>query len=217
MRIICDFDGTITTTDTTDQMLEALADPEWRTLEARWVAGDITAAECMRQQIALLPADDGVLDAVLDQVDLDPGFPAFIAFCAANALPVGVVSDGVDYFIHRILARHGFDHLPLVANGLTGRKLKQPWRREGCAAGSGVCKCAAVAASAPSAKTRLVFIGDGRSDYCVSTRADILFAKGQLAEYATERGWTFIAFDTFHDVTATLSGLLAQPRVRADA
>jgi len=35
MRIICDFDGTITPQDTTDRVLEALADPAWRELEAQ--------------------------------------------------------------------------------------------------------------------------------------------------------------------------------------
>jgi 2-hydroxy-3-keto-5-methylthiopentenyl-1-phosphate phosphatase len=54
MRIICDFDGTITEQDTTDRVLEALADPAWRKLEAQWVATEITASDCMRQQIALI-------------------------------------------------------------------------------------------------------------------------------------------------------------------
>lgn len=212
MRIICDFDGTITTIDTTDQVLEALADPEWRTLETLWLAGDISAAECMRRQVALIPADDAALDAVLDGVELDPGFAAFIAWCEARTLPVAVVSDGVDYFIRRILARYGLDRLPVVANRLSGRRLDHPWRREGCAAGSGVCKCDAAVSSADAP---LVIIGDGRSDFCVSAQADVLFAKGALAEYAAARGQAFIAFDTFHDVTLALSGLLAERPVAA--
>lgn len=210
MRIACDFDGTITTTDTTDRVLEALADPRWRDLEAAWLAGQITAAECMRRQISLIGADRKALDRVLDAVTLDPGFPEFVGWCEARALPVAVVSDGVDYFIQRILARHGLERLPVSANRLRGRRLGHPWRRKGCAAGAGVCKCAV-----SSGEGELVYIGDGRSDFCVAARADILFAKGALAEYAEGRGQPFIAFETFHDVTTTLSALLTTRRAVA--
>ena len=71
MRIICDFDGTITPQDTTDRVLEALADPAWRELEAQWVAAEITASECMRRQIALIGGGRRLL-----QRDDGLGFPA---------------------------------------------------------------------------------------------------------------------------------------------
>jgi 2-hydroxy-3-keto-5-methylthiopentenyl-1-phosphate phosphatase len=215
MRIVCDFDGTITLKDTTDAVLGALADPAWEAVEADWRTGRISAARCMRRQIALLRADDAAVDAVLDAQVLDPGFTAFVAWCEARGLPVCIVSDGVDYFIRRILARHGLERLPVVSNVLAGaaprRTLRQPWRREGCAAGSGVCKCAAAAAD----DRRLVFIGDGRSDFCLSGRADILFAKGELAAYAAGRDRPFHPFETFHDVTASLEALLAASPRRA--
>ena len=44
MRIICDFDGTITRQDSTDLVLEALADPAWRELQADWLAGRLSGA-----------------------------------------------------------------------------------------------------------------------------------------------------------------------------
>ena len=218
MRIICDFDGTITTQDTTDRVLEALADPAWRDLEARWVAGEIAAADCMRRQVALIGGGRAELDAVLDGADLDPGFKAFVGWCERRGLPVGVVSDGVDYFISRIMARHGLDHLPVIANRLTGEpgawRLEQPWSREGCAAGSGVCKCAVTEPWEPELRTT-VYVGDGRSDFCVSGRADMLFAKGALADYAATRSQAFTPFGTFHDVTRALAQLLGDPSFRA--
>jgi 2,3-diketo-5-methylthio-1-phosphopentane phosphatase len=212
MRVICDFDGTITLNDTTDCVLEALADPEWIRIEAQWLAREISAAECMRRQIALIRSSDEELDTVLDQVELDPGFPGFVDWCEARAIPLQVVSDGVDRFIRRILARHGLSHLPVVANRLVGRapkrRLAQPWARSGCAAGSGVCKCAQ---AQPALKSTLVYVGDGRSDFCVSARADILFAKGELAAYAAERGQRFLPFETFDDVTRELALLAGLP------
>ena len=210
MRIICDFDGTITPQDTTDRVLEALADPTWRELEAQWVAAEITAAECMRQQIALIGGGQEDLDAVLDGAALDPGFHDFVAWAEGRGLLVAVVSDGVDYFITRILARHGLAHLPVVAHRLTGRpgawRLQQPWSRKGCAAGSGVCKCEAAAPWKADQPTT-IYIGDGRSDFCVSGRTDLLFAKGALADYSTARSQPFLPFETFHDVTRALARL----------
>jgi 2-hydroxy-3-keto-5-methylthiopentenyl-1-phosphate phosphatase len=219
MHIFCDFDGTITRCDTTDYVLSRLARPEWEEVEAEWTAGRITAATCMRRQVGMIQGSDAELNAVLDSVELDPGFLAFVAWCEAEDIPITIVSDGVRQFIDRVLARHGLQHLPVVANQLAGaagrRRLDQPWMREGCAAGSGVCKCAVAAQETPKGRTTMVFIGDGRSDFCVSGRADILFAKSKLADYAASRGKLFVPFDTFHDVTLALADLAKDRPVRA--
>lgn len=218
MHVFCDFDGTISVVDTTDRVLSRLAAAEWESLEADWIAGRIDAATCMRGQIALIEGSDAELDAVLDAVELDPAFPVFAAWCADHGIPLTIVSDGVDYFIRRILARHGLGDLPIVSNRLTGkagaRALAQPHRRLGCAAGAGVCKCDVAAAQAASSNT-MVYIGDGRSDFCVSHRADILFAKDALADYAAGRGEAHHVFESFHDITATLKPLVEARRATA--
>src|SRR5665647_2653363 len=107
MRIICDFDGTITRQDSTDLVLEALADPAWRSLQADWIAGQLSGADCMRGQVALIGGADTDLDAALDTVELDPGFTAFVEWSEQRGYSLSIVSDGVDYFIARSLARHG--------------------------------------------------------------------------------------------------------------
>ncbi|MFC3070644.1 MtnX-like HAD-IB family phosphatase [Phenylobacterium soli] len=218
MHVFCDFDGTISVVDTTDRVLSRLAAPEWEQLEGDWVAGRIDAAACMRGQVALIGGSDAELDAVLDEIELDPGFCAFAAWCADHDLPLTIISDGVDHFIRRILGRHGLGDLPIVSNELAGeagaRRLEQPHRREGCAAGSGVCKCEAAALRAAPSDT-LVYVGDGRSDFCVSQRADLLFAKDKLADYAAGRGQPHHVYETFHDITAMLAPLLAARRATA--
>jgi 2-hydroxy-3-keto-5-methylthiopentenyl-1-phosphate phosphatase len=164
----------------------------------------------MRGQVALIGGSDAELDAVLAGAELDPGFPDFVAWCEARGLPLSIVSDGVDAFIAQILARHGLDRLPVTANRLTGaagrRGLEHPPRPVDCESGAGVCKCAAAATDDSDI---VVFVGDGRSDFCVATRADILFAKGALAAYATAQGKAYYSFDTFHDVRHALAQLAA--------
>lgn len=211
MRIFCDFDGTISKTDVTDHILGRFAGRRWEEIEADWTAGRISAADCMRAQIALLEVSDKALTAELDKLELDAGFPEFAAWCSDSLIPLTIVSDGVDVFIRRLLARQGLGHLSVISNKLVGneagRMLDQPWLRSGCAAGAGVCKCAIV--SAPGGAGPVVFIGDGRSDFCVSGRADILFAKDKLARYAADRGQAHHLFSDFHDVRVQLAALKA--------
>ena len=219
MRIFCDFDGTISTVDTTDLVLGELADPAWEALEARWRRSEISAAQCMREQIALIAADDETLNGVLDRVEIAPGFVEFVAWCQAGGVPLTIVSDGVDGFIHRILRRHGLDHLPVVANrlagdALAGRRLEQPWSRAGCAGGSGVCKCQVVSETVAPDDDLMVFIGDGRSDFCVANRADLLFARDELAAHARSRSMHHHEFSDFHQIATTLAALQGRPARR---
>ncbi len=214
MRIYCDFDGTITKADTTDEVLSRLAGDGWLRLEEEWVAGRISAAECMRGQIALIQHDDIALDAVLDTMSIREGFGELVHWCRDNRIPFTIVSDGVDRFIRRILARHELGHIPVFSNRLVsdqaGYRLEQPFARKGCAAGSGVCKCEIVDVAPPA--DPMVFIGDGRSDFCVSARAEILFARDRLVQYAEQRGIAYVAFETFFDVLLELKAHMAGRR-----
>jgi 2,3-diketo-5-methylthio-1-phosphopentane phosphatase len=201
VHIYCDFDGTITAQDTTDTVLRELAHPEWESLEAAWVAGQISAAECMRKQIALIQGDDAALEAVLDKIDLRTGFAAFARWCKEEDLPLIVVSDGVDFMIRHVLNRHGLGYLPIFANQLAGapgaRLLDQPWSASACMNKSGVCKCRVTRAGVPSP---LVYVGDGRSDFCIAEEADLLFARATLARHCVDHGLAFIPYDNFSDV-----------------
>lgn len=217
MRVFCDFDGTISRLDTTDLVLRHLGGEGWEELEADWVAGRITAAECMRRQIALIEGDEQALDNLLDTVPLDPGFVAFARWCASEGVPMAIVSDGVDRFIARILQRHGLDHIAVTANRLAGapgaRRLEQPYAQSACQAGSGVCKCAVTGLRGRGADSpQTIFVGDGRSDFCVAGRADWVFARDKLAAHMGERGWFYTPFSSFHDVAAALRESLRERR-----
>jgi 2-hydroxy-3-keto-5-methylthiopentenyl-1-phosphate phosphatase len=218
--VYTDFDGTIAREDVTDTVLQRFAPPEWTALEAAWRAGEIDAAACMRRQIALIEAPRAALDGFLDGVELDPGFPRFVRWCEDEGVPLVVVSDGVDYFVRRILARHGFGRLPVFANQLVfafeGYALLQPWLAPACRAGAGVCKCAIAADQARAGSKALsVYVGDGLSDRCVAASADLLFAKDELAAHCREHHLPFIPFESFADVRGALLSIV-RPGERGD-
>lgn len=214
MQVFCDFDGTISKEDVTDLVLDRFAAPEWREIEDQWTGGKITSAQCMQRQVRLIQAKREELDAFLDTIEIDSAFAAFKAFCEAMGLRLTIVSDGVDHFIKRVLAKHGLADIPVVANRLVispgasgpGFDLVFPLKSGTCSAGSGVCKCGVVRPCGDH-----IYVGDGRSDFCVSHDVTLLFAKSKLADYCDAHRVPFIPYDTFADIQASVTDILANP------
>ncbi|GGH19060.1 2,3-diketo-5-methylthio-1-phosphopentane phosphatase [Alsobacter metallidurans] len=222
VRVLCDFDGTITAQDVTDLVLSKLAAPEWLHVEELWRSGAIGSGECMRRQVALMRCGWSELDDLLDRIDVEPGFVAFARGCARMGLRLEIVSDGLDYAIRRILGKRRLD-LPIRANrllrGEDGRwSLATPFADARCLNGAAHCKCWS-GGSAPVRYT--VVIGDGRSDMCVAERADLVFAKqgaeapSPLLRHCGNLGLPHVAFTSFDDLGRALEAHFAQWRMRA--
>ena len=99
--ILCDFDGTIAVEDVIDSLLDRYGRPGWEALELDWRAGRIGSRECMSGQVALLDMSRAELDAHLAGLWIDHAFPGFVAKARELGVPIRVVSDGLDYAIHR--------------------------------------------------------------------------------------------------------------------
>jgi 2,3-diketo-5-methylthio-1-phosphopentane phosphatase len=209
--VLCDFDGTIALTDVIDSLLERYGRDGWRELEQDWLAGRIGSRECMQRQVALLDLDADTLNAHLDDIEIDPAFPAFLRQAAALGYQVGIVSDGMDYAIHRILRRHDLTDLPIAANRLLpGSEVRQwrlasPFEAEGC--GSGTCKCAQIRSSAPQVRHGVLLIGDGTSDFCAAGTATHTFAKGKLRVHCEAKGLPHTGIAGFADAIELLPRL----------
>ncbi len=211
-QVFCDFDGTISRKDVTDELLEAFALPEWRVIEASWRAGEIGSRECMRRQVELLRCSRNELDSLLDSIAIDPGFPDFVAACRGMGVPVVVLSDGIDYAIHRVLRNHGLDDLPVYANRLRlnesgGFGLESPHADPSCSPDCGTCKCALMRRLALSGIEK-VLVGDGLSDFCAASEAaDFVLAKKALLAHCRQHALPHAAYVNFHDVRDMLVGL----------
>ncbi len=209
VHVFVDFDGTVTNVDSTDLLLERFADPSWRVIEEAWVSGAIGSRECIARQIQLLQITPDGLEDFAASVRTDPHFPDFVAFCRRHAVPVTILSDGLDRVIARVLARLDLD-IPFIANRMrhvAGSQwaLEFPNAKGDCASLAGTCKCAAMR-SGPAA--RRVLIGDGQSDFCAATSADIVLAKHKLTNFCVERDIPHIVFSNFRDAAAILEHLL---------
>lgn len=212
-NILCDFDGTIAVEDVTDALLDRFAAPEWQVLERQWRAGQIGSAECMAGQVALLDASREEIDEHLAGLEIDPAFPQFVKAALASGTKLRVVSDGLDYAIHTILARYHLDHLPVLANRLVqvgprSWRLETPYSKPQCRIGSGHCKCAS-AVREHNRDHRVLLVGDGASDFCAAGEADYVFAKHRLIEHCRHAGIPHTSIVGFADATALLPALLA--------
>jgi 2-hydroxy-3-keto-5-methylthiopentenyl-1-phosphate phosphatase len=210
-----DFDGTIALDDTTDLLLERFADPAWREVEADWVAGRIGSRECLARQIDLVRAAPEAVDALANDAAFDPGFPAFVRYCQNHDIPVTVVSDGLDRVAQTVLARAGVE-LPLLANRLEWLgedrwRLTFPYAVADCRSRAGHCKCVALTET-PYALRFL--IGDGRSDFCAAESADLVLAKGKLAEHCRTAALPHIPFADFAEATTLLAEWITNPQRR---
>ena len=217
-RALVDFDGTIAPDDPTDRLFERFADPTWREVEAAWQAGQISSRECMERQVELLRAMPAELDQEIRKVRIDPGFHTFLGFCRRNGVEAIVVSDGFDRVVRAVLASAKLA-IPFFANRLEWQgddrwRLAFPYSQAQCLVGSANCKCSH---GAGSSVRSTVVIGDGRSDFCMSTRADFVIAKGTLAGFCRSRGLAHREFRNFDDATAHLAAWLASDGLDATA
>ena len=207
--LLCDFDGTITPTDTADRLIEAFGNDHCQTLESAWLVGEIGSRACMGGQVSELRASQSALDRLIDEIEIDPGFPGFVTSAHAMGFEVRVISDGLDYVIGRILERHGLEQLPVFANHLSALadhrwQLTFPYAREGCS--SGHCKCSQVQMARRQGRPSLL-IGDGTSDFCVAAQVDRVWAKGKLVRHCQQHQIPFEPLQDFSRAQAMLSWL----------
>ncbi len=200
--VLCDFDGTISKHDVTDGLLERFASPDWEELEAAWTEGLITSRQCMAEQYALIKASEAELDAWLENVAIDETFLDFLAYCRANGIPLTIVSDGFDYYIERVLARHGITGVDVFSNHLEFQDdrivTEFPHGSDECDT-CGNCKTG-IFHKVKTPENTVVYIGDGWSDRCIAHESDVIFAKHKLITYCSERGLDFTPYVTFADV-----------------
>ena len=200
--VLVDFDGTIATDDTTDALLERFAEPGWLDIEADWQAGRIGSRECLVRQIDLIKASAKQYDDFVSSIEIDPGFRPFVEECRSRDFDIMVVSDGLDRTVGTVLRRAGLD-LPFRANRLqavgTDRwRLTFPHARDDCQSLSGNCKCQFAEAARGSVR---VVVGDGRSDFCIAGRADLVLAKSSLVEHCRRNALPHFAITNFDEAT----------------
>ncbi|MGD0152292.1 MAG: MtnX-like HAD-IB family phosphatase [Thermacetogeniaceae bacterium] len=199
-----DFDGTITKVDTCNAMVKAFAAPGWEELNELWEKKQLSTEACAKETFKLFRADLEDLRRLLETVEIDGRFPAFLEACRERGDRVIVLSDGYDFNISTIFQKHGID-LPFYANRMVydgGFQIECPYLNPDCGT-CGTCKTKLME-ELREPGGQIVYIGDGYSDTCPAGQADLVFAKGALYRYCQERGIPAQRFDSFRNIIETL-------------
>ena len=207
--ILCDFDGTITPLDHSNFIFLRFA-PGGLAYVEQWEKGLISTREQIDLTFATMNAGTEEIAAALKEFPIDPSFYDLMTFVDQNDLGLAVVSDGLDWPVEVILAQHGIQNMPIYSNHMTFEKGKPictyPWY-DSSTPMSGTCKPLIVKHYREQG-SQIIYIGDGRSDREAAREADLVFAKGALADYCRADGIAFLPFDTFKDVCSQLMSWL---------
>lgn len=203
--VFVDFDGTIAPDDATDSLLAKFADPFWLEIEAEWQSGKITSAEAMDRQIRLIRATPEQIKEFIAGIGVDPAFPEFVEICRAHGARVSVVSDGMDLLVGSVLKAAGLD-LPYRANKLEWQGgdrwlLKFPYRKSDCRMRMGNCKCSHGNFTSIGMN---VMVGDGRSDFCIAERCDLILAKSNLIKHCQQNDIDHVPITGFAEANVAM-------------
>ena len=196
MRLVVDWDGTITVQDSLVQVIHRFGDPALLAeLEPR-VGVDLTLHEEIALEFRAITAPlDEVVAWAVENVEVRPGLQELAAF-----EPL-VVSAGFHELIEPVLAREGVE-LEVLANRLDPRP--DGWivrfRDEtSCTACGEPCKRGSLAGEP------YVYVGDGYSDRCAALAAERVFARDSLAAYLDGEHAPYAGFRDLADVAAALA------------
>jgi len=198
-KIYCDFDGTITKHDTIHLFVKAFGQEGWKEAEALWREGKMTSRDCIKHQMGLLrDISERELEEFIDDIEIDPHFEKFYNYILEKGFDFTILSDGFDFFIQKTLEKHGLSGIKFYTNKLVRVNnrldVEFPNHNPDCSFGSGSCKCEKIK------EKSFYYIGDGRSDICVSKKASVLFAKKVLREYCEENNIRHTPYENFDDI-----------------
>ncbi len=207
--VFCDFDGTIACRDVGYSLFHHFSGGKNDELIPDWKAGRLSSRDCLVQEAAMVRATKEEVYRFLEQFELDRGFPQFEKLCRSNGADLLIVSDGLDFYIKYLLNRNNLTHLPVIANTAKLENdritVEFPHHNKTCRR-CGNCKGERIQEYRKSQlqKARIVFIGDGYSDACATSEADLIFAKKDLEQYCLVNNIVFYKYDDFFDVAHKL-------------
>ena len=196
MRLVLDWDGTVTERDTIELVIERFGDIATYRRTGALMGRSLTHDEALARSFATVRAPLGeVVGWLLATVRVRPGLRELVE----RGCPL-VVSSGFHELIDPILLRERID-VDVLANRVEARR--DGWRirfreRARCSACGEPCKRATLPPG------EVVYVGDGYSDRCAALAAARVFATGALARYLEERGIPYQPFGDLHDVVAAL-------------
>ncbi|TDL97943.1 2-hydroxy-3-keto-5-methylthiopentenyl-1-phosphate phosphatase [Macrococcus brunensis] len=206
--IACDFDGTVTASDTIIAIMQRFAPTDSQATLSRILDRTLSIQEGVTTLFNLLDTSkrQAIVEFVRQEVSIRPGFQTLLDKAQELDIPFYIISGGMHFFIDPILS--DFTGIEAVyANNVdfSGEKMLVEWRYpcdDVCASGEcGTCKPSIVRTLGSH---QVIAIGDSVTDIRLAEVADILFTTDKLTTYAEAEAIPHIPFQTFYDIVEQL-------------
>ncbi len=215
IAVFCDFDGTVASCDVGYNMFHHFSGGRNDELLPDWKAGILSSRDILTKEAEMVHASSAEICEYLEQFTIDETFIEFEWRCRGTGVPLTILSEGLDLYIHQILGRYGLGHIKVVCNKghleNDGLRIEFPYTNHDCR-NCGSCKGERIREYRKvfTEGTIMAFVGDGYSDACAAKEADVVFAKKDLEVYCHDNDIPFNSYETFADVAGRLgaAGLL---------
>jgi len=205
----CDFDGTITEEDASFFLLDTFAQGDWRRLLRDYKEHRISVGEFNTKAFAMVKDDKPtLLEALKGKVKVRAGLHGLVNYCLREGFRLVIVSNGLDFYIKAVLKDLGLENIEVHAAqasfhpegmkvqyvGPDGERLEDGFKE-------------AYIKSFLKLGYRVIYIGNGDSDFAPAKYAHYVFATGDLLAYCKDNNLKYKPFENFIDVVREI-GLL---------
>ncbi len=202
----CDFDGTITEQDVSFMLLDAFTNEDWRQLLTEYREGKISVGYFNSKAFSMVKADrQTLIEFVRSKVKVQAGFHELLACCRRREFRFVIVSNGLDFYIEKILGDIGIDNIEVLAAqthfspkgievkyiGPEGNQIQDGFKE-------------AYIRLFLRGGYRIVYVGNGISDISSAKLAHHIFARGELLAYFKETNLNCTPFVDLNDVVRGL-------------
>ena len=196
--VFCDFDGTITQTETFVAMLKRFTPALAEQLLPEIYAKRLTLRDGVRQLIGSIPSVRyrEIIEFTQSQ-PVRPGLIEFLDFLEAEKIPLVVISGGLRGMVESVLnpVRHRIHAIHAMEVDTRGQYLQVHSAYE-----SGAEMVAKAQIMAKYEADQEIAIGDSITDLNMVLAASIVFARPPLTRYLEECGKPYIAWNDFFGV-----------------
>jgi 2-hydroxy-3-keto-5-methylthiopentenyl-1-phosphate phosphatase len=198
----CDFDGTITEEDASFFLLDAFAQGDWRRLLREYKEHKISVGEFNTKAFAMVKNDKPtLLEKLKGKVKVRAGLHELVNYCLKKGFRLVIVSNGLDFYIKAVLKDLGLDSIEVHAAqasfhpegmkvkyvGPDGKILDDDFKE-------------AYIKSFLKLGYKVIYVGNGDSDFAPAKYAHHVFATGELLAYCRESNLNYKPFENFLDI-----------------
>ena len=206
IRILCDFDGTVTEHDNIIALMKEFAPPAaFEPLKKGVLDQSLSIQSGVGQMFRLLPSDrkQDYIDFLEQRAVIRPGFKTLLSFAKSNGIDFAIVSGGIDFFVQPILQELLTDEA-IYCNGsdFSGETVRIEWPHTCDAACNNQCGCCKTSITRKLKQDGdiIVAIGDSVTDFELAKQADHVYARDYLITLCEQHGIAYTPFETFYDI-----------------